>query len=88
MAASLSSNDGAAVRFVESVLLHEGDGLRNGNHRITLQFPLVDNPTPGRPLEAPHLDPGVRKMAVALAAEEQHPAHRGHFVSLVPSHQA
>jgi hypothetical protein len=73
---------------MEGVLLDESDRVLDRAHRQRANLRAVRDPASVAAGEAADLDPGVRKVALPVASEEQDPAHRGYPAPLVAGHEA
>src|SRR5439155_9082112 len=80
---ALAAAHGADLRSVQQVLLHEADRLLDRPYREGADLRAVHNIALVGALEPSDLDPGVRKMSIAVLTKEQHPAHGRHFAALM-----
>ena len=69
------------------MLLHKGDRFRHGLHRGGVDLDPIQDAALVAAGEAPGLDPGVRKVPLAVIAKEDHAAHGRHPLPLVVTHK-
>ena len=69
------------------MLLHKGDRFRHGLHGGGVDLDPIQDAALVAAGEAPGLDPGVRKVPLAVITKEDHAAHGRHRLPLVVTHK-
>ena len=78
---------GSNFDAMQGMFLDKGNGLLDSMQGKTPDFQRVDDMGLVGSPESTRLNPGIRKVLMALLAEEQHSAFRGHLAPLVSCHQ-
>jgi hypothetical protein len=73
---------------VESMFLHERNGLVDGADKVGPDLGAIEDASPVNTRESPDLDPRIGEVLVPLFAEEQHTANGGNASPLMVRHEA